>query len=166
MNSVLRYKGYSARPEFSVDDKVFYGKILGIDDLVDFYTADAGKLEEEFHAAVDDYLEFCEEVGKAPQKEYNGSFSIRVAPELHRKAATKALEEGTTLNRVVEKALEEYFAPAWQKKYAVALAPEIVKTYTSIGQTVDTASDDVTPYYAGNRQFKVIDGRREERKRC
>lgn len=68
MNNVLRYKGYSARPEFSVDDKVFYGKILGIDDLVDFYTADAGKLEEEFHAAVDDYLEFCEEVGKAPQK--------------------------------------------------------------------------------------------------
>ena len=48
MNSVLRYKGYSARPEFSVDDKVFYGKILGIDDLVDFYTADAGSWKKNF----------------------------------------------------------------------------------------------------------------------
>ena len=35
MNSVLHYKGYSARPEYSADDQIFYGKILGIDDLVE-----------------------------------------------------------------------------------------------------------------------------------
>lgn len=58
MNSVLHYKGYSARPEYSADDQIFYGKILGIDDLVDFYTEDARKIELEFHAAVDDYLAF------------------------------------------------------------------------------------------------------------
>ena len=67
MNSILRYKGYSARPEYSADDQVFYGKILGIDDLVDFYTENAKEIEKEFRAAVDDYLEFCEEVGKQPQ---------------------------------------------------------------------------------------------------
>ena len=31
MSNVLRYKGYSARPEYSAEDQVFYGKILGID---------------------------------------------------------------------------------------------------------------------------------------
>ena len=35
-DSLLHYKGYSAKPEYSVEDKVFYWKILGIDDLVDF----------------------------------------------------------------------------------------------------------------------------------
>ena len=74
MNSILRYKGYSARPEYSADDQVFYGKILGIDDLVDFYTENAKEIEKEFRAAVDDYLEFCEEVGKQPQKAFSGTF--------------------------------------------------------------------------------------------
>lgn len=166
MSNVLHYKGYSARPEYSAEDQVFYGKILGIDDLIDFYTDNAKELEQEFYAAVDDYLAFCEEVGKQPQKEYNGSFNVRVAPELHKKAAKKAQEEGTTLNKVVENALEEYLAPAWKKEHTVILSPEIARTYTSISRTVDTASDNAAPYYAGNRQFKVVDGRTEERKRC
>ena len=36
MKNVLHYKGYSARPEYSAEDQIFYGKILGIDDLVDY----------------------------------------------------------------------------------------------------------------------------------
>lgn len=67
---VLRYKGYSAKPEYSVSDKIFHGKILGIADLVDFCTENAKDVESEFHKAVDDYLEFCKEIGKEPQR-YN-----------------------------------------------------------------------------------------------
>ena len=33
MKNVLHYKGYSARPEYSAEDQIFYGKILGIDDI-------------------------------------------------------------------------------------------------------------------------------------
>ena len=65
-NNILRYKGYSAKPEYSADDKLFYGKILGIDDLVDFSAENAKDLENEFQSAVDDYLEFCKEIGKEP----------------------------------------------------------------------------------------------------
>ncbi len=68
MPNILRYKGYSARPEYSVEDRTFYGTILGIDDLVDFMSDNEGKLEKEFQSAVDDYLEFCKEIGKEPQK--------------------------------------------------------------------------------------------------
>lgn len=63
----MKYKGYSARPEYSAEDQVFYGRILGIDDLVNFESENAEGLEEEFHKAVDDYLEFCAEIGKQPQ---------------------------------------------------------------------------------------------------
>ena len=68
----MTYKGYSARPEYSAEDRIFYGKILGISALVDFQSENAKDLETEFHKAVDDYLEFCEEIGKQPQKEYSG----------------------------------------------------------------------------------------------
>ena len=92
MKNVLHYKGYSAKPEYSAEDQVFYGKILGIDDLVDFYTENAKELEQEFHAAVDDYLAFCQEVGKQPQKEFSGTFNVRISPELHRKAFRRMSE--------------------------------------------------------------------------
>ena len=48
-SDLLRYKGYSARPEYSAEDRIFYGKILGISDLVDFQSENAKDLEEEFH---------------------------------------------------------------------------------------------------------------------
>lgn len=64
--NLLQYKGYIAKQEYSAEDRVFYGKILGIDDLVNFMSDKAEELENEFHAAVDDYLEFCKEIGKEP----------------------------------------------------------------------------------------------------
>lgn len=102
---LLRYKGYTARPEYSAEDRIFYGKILGISDLVDFYSDNAGELENEFHKAVDDYIDFCEEIGKKPQKEYSGLFNVRISPELHREISLRAQAEGVTLNKAVEQAI-------------------------------------------------------------
>ena len=48
----MTYKGYSARPEYSAEDGVFFGRLLGINDLVNFESANAEGLEEEFHKAV------------------------------------------------------------------------------------------------------------------
>lgn len=102
---VLHYKGYSARPVYSADDRIFYGRILGIRDFVDFQSENAADLEPEFHRAVDDYLQFCKEIGKEPQKEYNGQFNVRIPPELHREVSLFAQMEGVTLNKAVEQAL-------------------------------------------------------------
>ena len=104
-SDLLRYKGYSARPEYSAEDRIFYGKILGISDLVAFQSENAKDLEEEFHKAVDDYLEFCAEIGKQPQKEYSGLFNVRISPELHREVSVFAQAEGVTLNKAVEQAI-------------------------------------------------------------
>ena len=92
-SDLLRYKGYSARPEYSAEDRIFYGKILGISDL------------DEFHKAVDDYLVFCEEIGKEPQREYSGLFNVRIPPELHKEISLLAQAEGVTLNKAVEQAI-------------------------------------------------------------
>lgn len=63
----MTYKGYSARPEYSIEDGVFFGRILGINDLVNFESDCMEGLEEEFHKAVNAYLVFCSEIGKRPE---------------------------------------------------------------------------------------------------
>ena len=110
MKKLLEYKGYHSKIEFDHDNYVLYGKIEGIDDLIIFESSDVSKIEEEFHLAVDDYLELCEEVGKEPEKEYKGSFNVRIAPELHKKLAIISLENGDNLNTSVEKAISEYIS--------------------------------------------------------
>lgn len=62
----LHYKSYWAQPAYSSEDRVFYGKISGISDLVNFQTENAEELEGEFRKAVDDYLTFCADIGKEP----------------------------------------------------------------------------------------------------
>lgn len=107
-NNVLEYKGYHTKVEFDNEEFVLRGKIEGIDDLVNFECENIKDVEKEFHEAVDDYLEFCEEVGKEPDKEYKGTFNVRINPQLHKKLAIVALKNGDSLNASVEKAIQEY----------------------------------------------------------
>lgn len=107
-DSVLKYKDYTAKIEYSAEDKVLHGVIDGIDDLVDFYSDSANEIVNEFHAAVDAYLELCENIGKEPNKAYTGTFNIRIRPELHRKMTIMAKHNGNSLNAEVEKAIQLY----------------------------------------------------------
>lgn len=77
---------------------------------MDFQTSNIANVEKEFHCAVDDYLIFCSEVGKEPEKEYKGTFNVRIKPELHKNLAFKALEDGDSLNKAVEKAIAVYLS--------------------------------------------------------
>ncbi len=106
--NIMEYKGYHTVIEFDVETYVLRGKIEGINDFVNFENDDPKMIEQEFHAAVDDYLEFCKTVGKEPDKEYKGTFNIRIQPELHKKLATLALRNGESLNTTVEKAIQAY----------------------------------------------------------
>lgn len=62
----LCYKSYRARPVYSNEGHVLYGKISGICDLVDFQTENAEDVKSEFRKAVDGYLAFCAGIGKEP----------------------------------------------------------------------------------------------------
>lgn len=105
---VLKYKGYIAKVEYSVEDKCLHGTVQGIRDLITFETTDALAVEDEFHAAVDEYLEFCEEVGKEPSKMYSGSFNVRITPEIHKALDYYAITHDISLNSVVYAACEAF----------------------------------------------------------
>ncbi|NLF27616.1 MAG: type II toxin-antitoxin system HicB family antitoxin [Clostridiales bacterium] len=108
MSNLLTYKGYSTKVEYSAEDNLLYGKIEGIADLVNFECDSASDAERAFQEAVDDYLVFCEEVGKAANKEYKGSFNVRISPSLHRELDRRAYAEGTSMNQLIERAIRAY----------------------------------------------------------
>lgn len=116
MKNVMEYKGYHTKIEYDVEMRTLRGKIEGINDFVDFETEDISNIEKEFHNAVDDYLEFCKEVGKNPEKEYKGTFNVRISPDLHKKLAICALMDGRSLNAEVETAISAFVREEGSKK--------------------------------------------------
>ncbi|MEO7314986.1 MAG: hypothetical protein ABIW47_07365 [Ginsengibacter sp.] len=62
MNNILRYKEYYADVHFSAEDKVFYGQMIGTNDLVNFESHSVKGLKKSFKEAVDDYLEICKDL--------------------------------------------------------------------------------------------------------
>ena len=105
MNNLLTYKGYHTKVEYSIEDRVLHGKIEGLSDLVTFECETLDGVEDAFHEAVDDYLAFCDDIGRAPDKEYNGIFNVRLSPDLHKAAVMEAANSGITLNQYVVNAV-------------------------------------------------------------
>ncbi|MGZ3873561.1 MAG: type II toxin-antitoxin system HicB family antitoxin [Mucilaginibacter sp.] len=105
MNDILQYKNYYASVHFSAADEVFYGKILGINDLISFEGASVKDLKASFKEAVEDYLDLCLEIGKPADKTYKGTFNVRVSPGLHKEASLFAAVHNITLNEFVKRAL-------------------------------------------------------------
>ncbi|MDR2934554.1 MAG: type II toxin-antitoxin system HicB family antitoxin [Candidatus Adiutrix sp.] len=107
MNGHLNYKGYAGSIEFSEDDAVFHGKVTGLKSLITFEGASVADLTADFHNAVNEYLAFCAETGKQPEKPFKGSFNVRIKADLHRRAAQAASARGISLNALVEDAIRQ-----------------------------------------------------------
>lgn len=103
----LQYNGYLGSVDYSLDDGCLHGKILHINDLVTYEAQTVPELETAFKESVDDYLETCAQVGKAPDKAFKGTFNVRMTPEQHKAAAVEAALQETTLNDFVSRAVAE-----------------------------------------------------------
>lgn len=103
----LKYKGYVGSIEFSPEDNLLFGEILGIDGLVNYEGTTMQELTDSFHEAVEDYLAFCKDHNWIPQKSYSGAFNVRVSPDTHRQIFNRATEAGISINAFVKKVLDE-----------------------------------------------------------
>ena len=54
MKNYLEFKGYIGTVDFSAEDKIFYGKIQGIKDLVTFEGTSVDELSAVFEDSVND----------------------------------------------------------------------------------------------------------------
>lgn len=105
------YKGYHGSAEVCTQSKILHGKIQFIQDLVTYEATSIEDLKAEFESAVDDYLETCKALGKEPDKEFRGSFNVRLGSELHREVAIAAFRNGKTLNEFIKEAVSHELAP-------------------------------------------------------
>lgn len=105
---ILRYKDYEGTAELDMARGVCRGKILFITDLVTYESESPAKLQKEFEAAVDDYIETCTALEREPQKPLKGQFNVRITPVLHKDATLRALKDNISLNEVVVHALDAY----------------------------------------------------------
>lgn len=101
----LEYQGYTGSIEYSKEDKLFFGKILGIKSLISYEGTTGPELEADFKEAVDDYLADCKSMNIKPEKPFKGSFNVRIPSELHKEATLKAQELNTSLNSFVSESI-------------------------------------------------------------
>jgi len=101
------YKGYLGTIEFDETDVVFHGRIVGIRDIFTYEADSAEELLKAFHECVDDYLEFCAEQNKEPEKPFSGKFALRTTPEVHRLVSQAASSDGKSINQWVSDTLAE-----------------------------------------------------------
>lgn len=106
MNNLMNYKGFTAKVEFSADDNVFVGRLIGIDDIVMFEAETVDELKRAFEEAVNFHIEVCERTGKKSKKSYSGKLMFRLPPELHARIAETAAKRGKSINEFGKEVFE------------------------------------------------------------
>ena len=70
----LSYQGYVGKARYDSEDDIYYGEVVNTKDKITFQTEKADKIREEFCSTVDDYIDFCKEIGKEPTFLEKGSY--------------------------------------------------------------------------------------------
>ena len=107
MNSMMKFKGYNAQIVYDAEDDLLVGHIMNINDIISFHGTSVKEIKAAFKEAVDDYLAYCKELGKQPNKPFSGKVMFRIAPEIHAKAALAAQLKGISLNQWAEEVMEK-----------------------------------------------------------
>ncbi len=69
----MEYKDYYGSVNYDDEQKLFYGKIEFIRNLISYEGDDKENLRKSFEEAVDDYLELCHSKGLEPETSLNKS---------------------------------------------------------------------------------------------
>lgn len=83
----MRYKDFFGEFEYDAQERIFHGRVVNIQDVVTFEGRSIAELETALADSVEDYLDFCREIGKTPDKPHSGKFNVRISPAVHRLAA-------------------------------------------------------------------------------
>ncbi len=106
MKNTLSYKGFTARIEFDPDDNIFFGRVLGVQDIIGFHGETVTELTADFQNAINHYLDVCRQRGEKPQKTYSGKLTLRISPDIHANIAAAAAHTGKSINKWVAETLE------------------------------------------------------------
>lgn len=104
---MMTYKGFVGLVEYDDEARIFSGEVINTRTVITFQGTTVDEVENEFHAFVDDYLEWCKQDGIEPEKTYSGKFNVRISPLFHSQVAVAAKKVVMSLNSFVEKSLHD-----------------------------------------------------------
>lgn len=105
---IMAHGAYIARIGLDAEEDTFHGEVLNLRDVITFQGRSVAELRRAFSASVADYLAFCRENGREPERPFSGKFMVRVDPGLHREAVALAAQRNASLNAIVATAIREY----------------------------------------------------------
>lgn len=97
----MKYKDYLARVDYDPDNRIFRGRVVGVNSILTFQGMTVDEIEQGFKDTIDGYLGRCKEEGKKPEKTYSGTFNLRLDPELHQRLTMGAALYKTSLNKYI-----------------------------------------------------------------
>ena len=107
MSAVMEHKGYLGSIEYSQEDNVMYGKVMGINSLIMYEGTNIQELKNEFENMVDDYLDMCARNGVEPEIPSGDEINITLDPETRRQVNKLIQAQNITLNKLIELSLKE-----------------------------------------------------------
>jgi predicted HicB family RNase H-like nuclease len=104
--TTMTHDGYLATVELDEAAGLFHGEVVNTRDVLTFQGRTLDELRTAFADTIADYVEWCRERGKEPERPYSGNFTVRLPPELHRRIASTAARQHKSLNAFVVEALD------------------------------------------------------------
>jgi predicted HicB family RNase H-like nuclease len=98
---MTRYKGYIGQFFVDVDTGLIRGTVVNTRDVITFHGSTVQEAQQAFRDSVDEYLAFCEELGRTPEKPYSGKLLVRIRPSLHRELEVLAKSRGKSVNAII-----------------------------------------------------------------
>ena len=103
---MLEYKGFAAVMEIAGGRGNIFGHVIGTTDQITFQADTVDEARREFVTSVEDYLAFCKELGKEPDRSFSGKLPMHLNPELHRALAIAAEARKESITEIVRAACE------------------------------------------------------------
>lgn len=105
MSTVITYKGYTGRVEIDLDADILFGRVLDITDVITFQGATIAEVRQAFSESIDDYLAYCAELGREPERPFSGKLLFRTTPERHHRIFVAASLLGKSVNAWIDEVL-------------------------------------------------------------
>lgn len=112
----MKYKGYNGQVNYDEEAKLFHGEVVGLRDVITFQGTSVDELEQAFKDSVDEYLDFCKELKRTPEKPFSGKLMLRLPPEIHERAAYEAKISGVSLNSWIKQGIQQLLSASHKQK--------------------------------------------------
>lgn len=138
--NIMKYKGYSARIEYSAEDECLVGRVLGIRSIIGFHGESVEEVEREFRGMIDFYLECCKKDGRKPERPAVGKVMVDLPLDAYLGVSDAAEEMGKSIADLVVSAVKiayPYYGAEDKPEQEAKEAGKIVSDYVSSSEAAE-----------------------------